>query len=387
MEAKQELAKIEKKYKKLAKKEKKLDDRKREIHLTVSKREREKAAKERTTFFHNLQVSNVKSLLKSSKKRALEPDTVTQPVEAAASAEIRDFVFQLADVFTQITAHLGPMEYFMFSRTSKALRDLLDASFTGWARSFLCRVEQETPQSKAFAVRKEDLLGLLGEYQTYSNVKSLRVAFLPVLLGQWHKMFATYRPQGALKADRDASFWPHSVRCIPLFVHNKETQEITRFRDHNILVAQSRVRDVNRQTTVKFERKHGFKLIRDIVDGVGEEDKEDVPLLSYYRYDELAQLKLARLTECLQYDRVGTLERPFFLVEPEEDKISRLKNTPLCIITMNRVFKCGKWKGPLFHDEYECRLIIQGRPVVFIDFSANQISARMLKFFIASTAK
>ena len=327
METRQELIAIQKSLKKARRVCEKLEKKQHRVHVKICESEKEKARRDRITFVRNIQVSKVPCLL----KRRLPVD------DDEDSTALRDYTFGISDVFTQITQHLGPMEYFMFSRTSKSIDFLLKDSFAVWARLFMECIRPDAPRSMLYR-HEERLMSLVEQFEKIKHRQTKYRAVLPMLLSLWQQAFVQYRAHTALTPDIEryvASPWQIDKLCLAhLFVENGETREISRASEHNLLFSSHSSKEIGRITERNFREKYNLDLIK-------KDDKTSV--FDYFRYDDLNALNLNRASDGKK------CSHGVFMIDPVDEEIREL--------TQDKQFHIYILDTPdkkRFCDEYEC---------------------------------
>jgi len=317
----QELALIDEKLKKNAETRKRLYKKREKAWRKAEQVEREEAEGERRDFVHNMQVHRFPNLLKRSRP-------------ASDDHEMCAAVFQHEDLLPQIVVYLGPMEYYLFSRTSKQMVISLKHSFPIWATIFLDRLALETVGPVGFDTQKNLLLELLEPFRKQRDAE-----MMPMMLSLWHSYFQRYRPHGTMKECLSTTISVYST----VFVENIESCEITRLAEHNLFLAKQSHKKLKSYISNRLEKKYHSDLSQ------GKRHR-----LDYFRYNDLNRLELDMV---LDKDSTTFLPQScLYLVEPVERTIEPLmQGHRLWIYDLSNA-----WKGRLFCDEYECKCQIRG---------------------------
>ena len=335
------LLKVQKKIQKAQAKCDKLKAEERVVQEEICLKEKKKASKERALFIKNVQVSKVEPFLKR-KWSVLE--------EADRSA--REMLFSMKDLVLEITAHLGPMEYSILLRTSKSIRIAVIPTVYEWAYRFFARFSQETTQPKERIEKiRYALLKPLQQYLPLNPHDAGIYGVLSLMLSNIHVIFSSYRPHGEFDFEV-CDFNPRIIiedwlaRDELIFFYNKETGEVTRASNHNILFSTQSMTPSWHILMRRFKEKHGF--------GIEQEEKCGV---DYFGYDEWNRLNLCEAR------RLKNPKQPrhCYLVEPERNLITPLECSPYEVYWRADQFivKRGNWPGSLLVDEYECRLLVE----------------------------
>ena len=373
MEAKQEYSSIKKELKQNDKSRRKLIKKQQKTIKQITIEEKERATKDRVTFINNIQVHRVPNLITKKRPRALliDVDAEDEDVDARAAREAREYVFSIEDLFTLITTQLGPIEYYMFSRTSRAMGILLKDSFPVWARLFLNRLEQETVKGEAFVTEKRELISIVGALKTHKNTDACLFVFLPKFLHLWQHTFVRYRPRNK----PSNTLFMINAEYSPLFLEDTKSDAITRPLDHNFLIAKGRpAKEIRERKSEKYEKKYGC----DISAAATETN------IDFFHYKDLNKLHLTRpasIRDALCFNS-GIL----YHVEPEHAKITAFKQTNFRLwYLMVEEATIGKWTGPLFCDEYEVRSRIRRAPFLFSDPRLNPDAYFEIGFLMMKT--
>jgi hypothetical protein len=322
----------------------KLEKEQEQVHINICDIEKEKARKERIKFIHNIQISKVPSLL----KRRLDVDE--DDLEEAAV--LRDYVFGMNDLLPQITEYLGPMEYFMFSRTSKKLALALTDTFDVWGKLFLSYAQRERSRlnPRYQAMRENPIITpLIEKFQLLKQNRESALLVLPMLLSVWQRMFVAYRLYGdEMRANFQVyqkSTYSGNLQNAHLFVENRETKQLCRASEYNLLVSTHSSKQVGDTVSVRFFLKHGFPLLKS-----QEEKKNKVVPLDYFLYEDLNTLNLDRS------NKRRNCGHGVFMVDPLDAKISELSGSKQ--FRLRVLEPPGHHGSKVFCDEYECYSII-----------------------------
>ena len=320
----------------------KLEKKAQKIQIKICDSEKEKARQGRVKFVNNIQLSKVPSLLK--RRLPLDEDNTEE------AAQLRDSVFGISDLLTQITEHLGPTEYFMFSRTSKTLALALTDSLDVWGKLFLARMHTETTNTASYKVREKTVwTPLIEKFQKFKQKKETALVLLPMVLSAFQKMFVEYRPhRNIINSSFDVygtgSYTNGDLEDAHVFVQNRATNQLCRASEYNLLFSAHSSKEVGRAVETRFYLKHGFPLIRN------EEDKKVVPL-DYFNYQDLNALNLDRR------EKRSNCNHGAFMIDPLSAQISEWsddsKQFRLHVLPQPYNLS-GNKKGKLFCDEYEC---------------------------------
>lgn len=349
MKAAKELIKVQKKIKKAQRKCTELVKQEKELHVKICEKEKENASKDRARYLHNIQATKVGPLL----KRKL----VVEEPDLDYNAEIRDYVFGIQDIFLQITTQLGPMEYFVFSRTSKHILASLTSSFSIWAFRFMDRLKEETPMRFGFLSEQEQISPLLLKFLASLKFPNDPQSFSPLhlCLSRLQMAFVKCRPYGTLyfmecenKGRIYVDKWTRQDGLC--YLYNKRTGEITRPTDHNVLFSTRMFDHIAWAPNHRLAEKYGFFVPKQEVD------------TSYFNYDDLNNLALHTASSI---KKRNAFRFPFFIdLEAEEGsaQIVSYASSPYTIYFLANERggrKDSESKSSFLYDEYETRFIVQ----------------------------
>lgn len=343
MNVSKELLKIRKKQDRLIGKCGKLEKKENKVKEKIKEKEKKKASKDRRLFIKNIQVSRVGTLLKR-KWTGDEPDLVY-------ATEMRDYAFSVEELLSQITVHLGPMEYFMFSRTSKQLSSLLLDSFApSWSTQFLKRLEEETPFPIGLDLNKGGLKTALGSFQSIRKTlpnDDERFSLFQTLLGRLQSTFVSFRQHRTITFNTPENRGTLSVERwrrpdTLCFLYNNETSQVTRPVDHNVLFTSVNLKNVVGRVNRNFNRIHDFFI------------PEEELGISYCRYDDLNALDLRAPSK---FKNPRDYKLPFFISREENEVVPYAKTNYTAYFLF--LVPIRKSDQRFLCDEYECRCIIQ----------------------------
>lgn len=338
IKAKKSLQKARDSFDKL---EKKLEKKERKIQLKICKSEKEKARLDRVCFINNIQLSNVHSLLKRKRDEATDEDSLR------ATREMREYLFSTEDVFKQIVAHLGPTEYYMFSRTNKSIATQLLSTFKPWATLFIERLQKETHRPMIFRNCEARLSPLIKKFASIIKDKEAALSALPRCLSLIQEGFTTYRPYNSLKASLLS--YPSFHLALDshfqtIFLKDKQTNVITRASEHNLLSGRGFYNKTVQDCLHNFRARHRFELVDHL--------EKDETLIEYFRYEELNNLQLHRLSHTIESHCRG-----LYTISVEDAEILchlASKKFEIYALATNRHYPLSNF----LLDEYECHSLL-----------------------------
>lgn len=351
----QELKSLEKKVFRAHRKIHHLQNRQKELQRVISQNEKIEAEKERALFVDNLQVWRVPNLL----KRKLDTVLAIPPNDA-----LRDYLFSTPDVFNQICHYLGPSEYFMFTRTCKSIALTLTVALDQWATQFIQRIKRESQRKSTHATVDLQFLKLSTLLKSHREPP---VSILPNYLGFIQHLFRMLRPcymSNSLRTyPNDGLFLRDDRTMFPMFILDKKTQLITRAVENNVLSTRYTRNDSKAKLASEFRDTHGFDLVK-------AKDDEDI---DYFRYDQLAALRLHRIYPFTEiHSHCGNL----YIVQPDDNTVEACfpsERITIFYFELLTRYDDGSYRIP-FYDEYECHSLMREKLANRKQFQPNHPS-------------